>query len=554
MLVLDRAHARDLHGQRRRRHAALAARHRARLGQRRVRDAARLDRPSGSSATPRAAGPDGRSIEIQRLIGRSLRAIVDLEALGERTVWVDCDVLQADGGTRCASICGGYVALHRALSALVDAGKLAELPLTAGVAAISCGIVEGEAVLDLDYQEDSSAEVDLNVVMTSGGRLVEVQGTAEGQPFDRAQLDRLLELGALGHGARIEAAAAAGGRRPPMSRLRAVLATGNSGKAAELSRLLGSSGRARPIEVEENAGSYAGNALLKARAARAAPTAAIGLGDDSGIEVAALGGEPGLRSARWAGPTDADRNAALLARLDGRRRSLRRVRVRARRGAARRARDRRRGARRRRHRRRAARRGRASATTRSSCRRATRARSPSSPAEKDALSHRARASRALVAALAEAGAREPGRRCSCVRRGAAAGRPPRRRRARAARARSGARPRARPRRRRLPRAASAARCAACGGAGRALRERDRPIALAGEGCATVGCRETKDPNWRSAIHLKLDTARPVPRWQSQTPGAEVAAAGTRDRPQNELHAGSGTATDALNHGTMVRRN
>jgi ribonuclease PH len=149
--------------------------------------------------------PDGRSIEIQRLIGRSLRAVVDLEALGERTVWVDCDVLQADGGTRCASICGGYVALHRALSALVDAGKLAELPLTAGVAAVSCGIVDGEAVLDLDYKEDSSAEVDLNVVMTSGGRLVEVQGTAEGQPFDRAQLDRLLELGAGGM-ERIEAA------------------------------------------------------------------------------------------------------------------------------------------------------------------------------------------------------------------------------------------------------------------------------------------------------------------------------------------------------------
>jgi ribonuclease PH len=157
----------------------------ASTGQRKQRDSSR-------------GRPDGRSIEIQRLIGRSLRAIVDLEALGERTVWVDCDVLQADGGTRCASICGGYVALHRALSNLVDAGALPELPLTAGVAAISCGIVDGEAVLDLDYHEDSTAEVDLNVVMTSGGRLVEVQGTAEGQPFDRVQLDRLLELGAHG--------------------------------------------------------------------------------------------------------------------------------------------------------------------------------------------------------------------------------------------------------------------------------------------------------------------------------------------------------------------
>jgi ribonuclease PH len=147
----------------------------------------------------------GRTIEIQRLIGRAVRSVTDFKALGERTVWLDCDVLQADGGTRCAAICGGYVALHRALSGLVDAGKLRELPLTAGVAAVSCGIVEGQAVLDLDYKEDSSAEVDLNVVMTSGGRLVEVQGTAEGQPFDRVQLDRLLELGASGM-QRIEAA------------------------------------------------------------------------------------------------------------------------------------------------------------------------------------------------------------------------------------------------------------------------------------------------------------------------------------------------------------
>ena len=273
----------------------------ASTGQRKQRDSSR-------------GRPDGRSIEIQRLIGRSLRAIVDLQALGERTVWVDCDVLQADGGTRCASICGGYVALHRALGALVDAGTLSALPLTAGVAAVSCGIVEGEAVLDLDYKEDSSAEVDLNVVMTSGGRLVEVQGTAEGQPFDRAQLDRLLELGAAGM-QRIEAAQLAGGRRPAMSRLRAVLATGNAGKAAELSRLLGADVEARAIDVAEDADSYAGNALLKARAALADAGGLIGLGDDSGIEVAALGGEPGLRSARWTGPGDADRNAALLARI-----------------------------------------------------------------------------------------------------------------------------------------------------------------------------------------------------------------------------------------------
>ena len=260
--------------------------------------------------------PDGRSIEIQRLIGRSLRAIVDLEALGERTVWVDCDVLQADGGTRCAAICGGYVALHRALSGLVDAGKLRELPLTAGVAAVSCGIVEGEAVLDLDYKEDSSAEVDLNVVMTSGGPPRRGAGHGGGTAVRPRPARPPARARRRGHAAH-RGCAAAGGRRPPMSRLRAVLATGNAGKAAELSRLLGRDVEARPIEVEENADTYAGNALLKARAALSAAGGRIGLGDDSGLEVAALGGEPGLHSARWAGPTDADRNAALLARLDG---------------------------------------------------------------------------------------------------------------------------------------------------------------------------------------------------------------------------------------------
>ena len=141
---------------------------------------------------------DGRTVEIQRLIGRSLRAIVELDRLGERTVWIDCDVLQADGGTRCASICGGYVAMYRALATLVDRGLLAELPLSAGIAAVSCGIVDGEPVLDLDYSEDSRAEVDMNVVMTGGGRFIEVQGTAEGMPFTRSELDSLLGLAEAG--------------------------------------------------------------------------------------------------------------------------------------------------------------------------------------------------------------------------------------------------------------------------------------------------------------------------------------------------------------------
>jgi ribonuclease PH len=142
--------------------------------------------------------PDGRTVEIQRLIGRSLRGIVDFEALGERTVWVDCDVLEADGGTRCASITGGFVALKLALDRLVQAGKLKKIPLTQSVAAVSCGVVDGRALLDLDYVEDSSAEVDANVVMTGDGGLVEVQATAERTPLSRASLDDLLALAAAG--------------------------------------------------------------------------------------------------------------------------------------------------------------------------------------------------------------------------------------------------------------------------------------------------------------------------------------------------------------------
>jgi ribonuclease PH len=138
--------------------------------------------------------PSGRTQEIQRLIGRALRAVCDMRLLGERPIIVDCDVLQADGGTRTASICGGFVALHDACSRLVQAGLLQEHPLTAFCAAISVGIVNGQPVLDLPYVEDSRAEVDMNVVMTSLGGFVEVQGTAEGAPYSREELDAMLRL------------------------------------------------------------------------------------------------------------------------------------------------------------------------------------------------------------------------------------------------------------------------------------------------------------------------------------------------------------------------
>jgi ribonuclease PH len=142
--------------------------------------------------------PDGRTVEIQRLIGRSLRVAVDFEALGERAIYVDCDVLQADGGTRCASITGGMIALRLACERLVADGKLERLPLTGTVAAVSCGVVDGVPLLDLDYSEDSTAEVDANVVMTGDGGLVEVQATAERTPLSRAHLDELLRLAAGG--------------------------------------------------------------------------------------------------------------------------------------------------------------------------------------------------------------------------------------------------------------------------------------------------------------------------------------------------------------------
>ena len=151
--------------------------------------------------TPREVSkgrPSGRTHEIQRLIGRSLRAVVDLERLGERTVWIDCDVIQADGGTRTASITGAFVALGLALEKLVEAGTLTASPLRDFVGAVSVGIVDGEILLDLCYEEDSRADVDMNFVMTAGKKLVEVQATAEHQVFDEAQLSKMIGLASQG--------------------------------------------------------------------------------------------------------------------------------------------------------------------------------------------------------------------------------------------------------------------------------------------------------------------------------------------------------------------
>lgn len=159
-----------------------------------------LPRSTGSRMRREAnAGKQGgRTLEIQRLIGRALRAVTDLEALGERSITIDCDVIQADGGTRTASITGGYVALADAMQSLVASGELKSSPLKAAVGSVSVGIYEGTPVLDLDYAEDSNAETDMNLVMTDEGDFIEVQGTAEGAPFNQNELNAMLELGRAG--------------------------------------------------------------------------------------------------------------------------------------------------------------------------------------------------------------------------------------------------------------------------------------------------------------------------------------------------------------------
>jgi ribonuclease PH len=161
-----------------------------------------LPRSTGER-TPREAArgrQGGRTLEIQRLIGRSLRASADLEGLGERTITLDCDVIQADGGTRTAAISGAWIALQLASRGLVDAGKLERSPVTRQVAAVSVGVYQSTPVLDLDYAEDSSAETDMNVVMTGDGGLIEIQGTAEAAPFSRTEMDAMLDLAAAGIG------------------------------------------------------------------------------------------------------------------------------------------------------------------------------------------------------------------------------------------------------------------------------------------------------------------------------------------------------------------
>ncbi len=269
---------------------------------------------------------DGRSVEIQRLIGRSLRQAVDLKALGERTITLDCDVLEADGGTRTASITGAMVALTCAVDKLVREGKLLLSPIRHQVAAISCGLVGDVPSLDLCYQEDSSAQVDMNLVMNEDGGIIEIQGTGEGRAFSRQEMDTLMAYAEKGIRELMDAQKEALGDRARhiCPRPALVAATGNAHKLRELQEIFADyytivSMKAAGFEedIEENAETFAGNAVIKAEAVSAA-TGLPAIADDSGLTVEALGGAPGVYSARYAGVhgDDEANNDLLLSRME----------------------------------------------------------------------------------------------------------------------------------------------------------------------------------------------------------------------------------------------
>ena len=256
---------------------------------------------------------DGRGVEIQRLIGRSLRAACDLTRLGERTIYIDCDVIQADGGTRTASITGAFTALCIAVDKLLREGTLVDSPIIRQVAAVSAGVIDDVCTLDLEYAQDSRAQVDMNIVMTRDGEgklgFVEVQGTGEGRCYSREELDRLLALGEKGCLELMRAQLDALGERAEVicKKPLLALASNNFGKLRELKQLLGGRFDVRSmremgveLDVEENGETFEENALIKAGALMDVCRCAT-LADDSGLCVEQLGGRPGVHSARYCG-------------------------------------------------------------------------------------------------------------------------------------------------------------------------------------------------------------------------------------------------------------
>ena len=269
---------------------------------------------------------DGRGVEIQRLIGRSLRQAVNLQLLGPRTVTLDCDVLQADGGTRTASVTGAFVALTLAVHKLMQSGILAVNPIVSQIAAVSVGIAGNEALLDLCYSEDSGAQADMNLVMNQLGDFIELQGTGEGRAFSDRELRTLLGLGRKGILGLMRAqrkALSDCAHLLPLPRI--AVATSNANKLQELRELL--HGICEPVgmrelgftdEIVEDGETFEDNAKIKAEAVMrfcGLPT----LADDSGIAVAALNGAPGVHSARYAGPDcdDRENDALLLKNMEG---------------------------------------------------------------------------------------------------------------------------------------------------------------------------------------------------------------------------------------------
>ncbi len=272
----------------------------------------------------------GRTMEIQRLIGRSLRAVVDLEKLGERSIIVDCDVIQADGGTRTASITGAFVALRLAIEKLLQAKVLANDPIKEHLAAISVGILaDGTCVTDLDYHEDVAAEVDMNLVMTESGKFVEIQGTGEEATFDGEQLNEMLVYGKTAIESLIfeqknVLLSEWSDTTPEPTEKTIVIATRNAGKAEEFRSLFAKEGYTVKTlfdypeipDVEETGTTFEENARLKAETIAQVLNQPV-LADDSGLKVDALGGRPGVYSARFAGEhkSDAANNAKLLFEL-----------------------------------------------------------------------------------------------------------------------------------------------------------------------------------------------------------------------------------------------
>jgi len=262
---------------------------------------------------------DGRTQEIQRLIGRAIRSVIDLNKIGERTIWVDCDVIQADGGTRTASITGAFVAVVDAIYKLYKSKSIKEIPIRNFVSAISVGIVDKQHMIDLCYEEDSTAQVDMNIIMTNTGEFVEVQGTGEERPFSRKDLNLLLELGEKGNKELIKK------QREALGEIadeilgmeygdEVVIATNNTHKLEEIGSILEDfeyniyslkDVNLDGIDIIENGKTFEHNALIKARTI-AKKTQMITIADDSGLEVDAIGKKPGIYSARFAGENATD--------------------------------------------------------------------------------------------------------------------------------------------------------------------------------------------------------------------------------------------------------